>query len=87
MIKEISNLGFMSLLGSPMLFKLVPKNAIGNVAKKMADHYLRSGRFLHEANRQEGHPHRGYRPALDSSPDVRHHQSGSMSRLCQTTAA
>ena len=49
MIKEISNLGFMSLLGSPMLFKLVPKNAIGNVAKKMADHYLRSGRFLHEA--------------------------------------
>lgn len=48
MIKQIADLGLMSVLGSPMLLKVAPK-AIGPVVKKISAHYLRSGHHLQEA--------------------------------------
>jgi hypothetical protein len=49
MIKQIADLGLMSVLGSPMLLKMVPKSMVGVVVKKVSAHYLRSGHHLQEA--------------------------------------
>lgn len=51
MIKQIADLGLMSVLGSPMLMKMVPKSMVGVVIKKVSAHYLRSGHHLQEAMR------------------------------------
>ena len=48
-MKGIANLGVMSVLGSPMLIKLLPKQLLGNAIKKIATHYLQSGKHLSEA--------------------------------------
>ncbi len=48
-MKGIASLGVMSLLGSPMVLKILPKQLIGNVVKKVATHYLQSGKILKEA--------------------------------------
>lgn len=48
-MKGIASLGVMSLLGSPMVLKILPKQLIGNVVKKVATHYLQSGKHLKEA--------------------------------------
>lgn len=48
-MKGIASLGVMSLLGSPMVLKILPKQLIGNVVKKVATHYLQSGKHLKDA--------------------------------------
>ncbi|MCB9643037.1 MAG: FHA domain-containing protein [Myxococcales bacterium] len=48
-MKGIASLGVMSILGSPTMLKVLPKQLLGNVVKKVATHYLQSGKHLAEA--------------------------------------
>ncbi len=52
MINQIAGIGVMSVLGSPMMIKLLPKAVLGTVVRKVATHYLQSGQHLQEAMRE-----------------------------------
>ncbi len=49
MFQSIVNLGVMNLVKGPMIAKMLPKQALAGVVKKIANHYLASGHHLQEA--------------------------------------